>query len=105
LPIFNWLLVSCDRPLPQHRSNDRDLYAWSKCPTVKSDNPSRKLSSTWEMIQVCDNEPTWVGVNTALPNRVIKLGLENPLFRTRELWANPVWSTLRQREEKPSRLC
>jgi sugar fermentation stimulation protein A len=31
------------------------------------------------MIQVCDNEPTWVGVNTALPNRVIKLGLENPL--------------------------
>lgn len=46
----------------------------------KSDNPSRKLSSTWEMIQVCDNEPTWVGVNTALPNRVIKLGLEKSLF-------------------------
>ncbi len=27
-----------------------------------------------------DNEPTWVGVNTALPNRVIKLALEQHLF-------------------------
>ncbi len=45
-----------------------------------SDNPSRKLPYTWEMIQVYDNEPTWVGVNTALPNRVIKLALEKFLF-------------------------
>ena len=46
----------------------------------KSDNPSRKLPYTWEMIQVYDNEPTWVGVNTALPNRIIKLALEKFLF-------------------------
>ena len=46
----------------------------------KSDNPSRKLPYTWEMIQVRDNQPTWVGVNTALPNRVIKLALEKFLF-------------------------
>lgn len=45
-----------------------------------SDNPSRKLPYTWEMIQVYDNEPTWVGVNTALPNRIIKLALEKFLF-------------------------
>lgn len=45
-----------------------------------SDNPTRKLAYTWEMIQVSDNEPTWVGVNTALPNRVVKLALEKFLF-------------------------
>ena len=45
-----------------------------------SDNPNRKLPYTWEMIQVCDTEPAWVGVNTALPNRVIKLALEKFLF-------------------------
>lgn len=41
---------------------------------------SRKLPYTWEMIQVCDNEPTWVGVNTLLPNRIIKLALEKFLL-------------------------
>jgi sugar fermentation stimulation protein A len=45
-----------------------------------SDNPSRKLAYTWETIQVYDNSPTWVGINTALPNRVIKLALEKYLF-------------------------
>lgn len=46
----------------------------------RSDSPKRKLPYTWEMIQVEDNEPTWVGVNTALPNRVIKLALQQRLF-------------------------
>lgn len=45
-----------------------------------SDNPKRKLPYTLELIQVYDNEPTWVGVNTALPNRVVKLALEKYLF-------------------------
>ncbi|HEY9873078.1 MAG TPA: DNA/RNA nuclease SfsA [Candidatus Obscuribacterales bacterium] len=45
-----------------------------------SANPKRKLAYTWEMIQVYDNEPTWVGINTALPNRLIKLALEKYLF-------------------------
>lgn len=45
-----------------------------------SDSPTRKLAYTWEMIQVSDNEPTWVGINTALPNRVVKLALEKSLF-------------------------
>lgn len=42
-----------------------------------SDNPKRKLPYTWEMIRV-DN--TWVGVNTGLPNKVIKLALEQKLL-------------------------
>lgn len=41
---------------------------------------TRKFPYTWEMIQVCDNEPTWVGVNTALPNRIVKLALEKFLL-------------------------
>ena len=40
-----------------------------------SDNPNRKLPYTWELIEVCDTVPTWVGVNTSLPNRVVKLAL------------------------------
>jgi sugar fermentation stimulation protein A len=44
-------------------------------------NPKRKLAYTWETIEVNDNgTPLWVGVNTSLPNRVIKLALEKHLF-------------------------
>jgi len=46
----------------------------------RSDNPKRKLAYTWEAIQVNDNEPTWVGVNTNLPNKVVKLLLEKFLL-------------------------
>jgi sugar fermentation stimulation protein A len=46
----------------------------------RSDSPTRKLPYTWELIEVHDLEPTWVGVNTALPNRVIKAALEAKLF-------------------------
>lgn len=47
----------------------------------KSDNPKRSLPYTWELIEVQDNaQPAWVGVNTALPNRVIKSALEAQLF-------------------------
>lgn len=45
-----------------------------------SNNPKRKLSYTWEMIQVNDNQPTWVGINTGLPNRIVKLVLEQRLI-------------------------
>ena len=45
-----------------------------------SDSAKRKLPYTWEMIQVEDNQPTWVGVNTALPNRIVKLALEKFLL-------------------------
>lgn len=42
--------------------------------------PTRKLPYTWEAIEVNDNEPTWVIVNTALPNRIVKLALTQQLF-------------------------
>jgi sugar fermentation stimulation protein A len=38
----------------------------------RSDSPTRKLPYTWELIEVNDTLPTWVGVNTALPNRVVE---------------------------------
>jgi sugar fermentation stimulation protein A len=46
----------------------------------QSDNPKRKLAYTLELIQVHDNSPTWVGVNTMLPNRITKLALSKYLF-------------------------
>ncbi|MEM9266767.1 MAG: DNA/RNA nuclease SfsA [Cyanobacteria bacterium P01_F01_bin.13] len=46
----------------------------------QSDNPKRKLAYTWELAEVHDNGPTWVGVNTALPNRVIQTALNNRIF-------------------------
>ncbi|MGB0564849.1 MAG: DNA/RNA nuclease SfsA [Spirulinaceae cyanobacterium] len=46
----------------------------------QSDNPKRKLAYTWEMIQVSEPEPTWVGVNTNLPNRIVKAALGDRLF-------------------------
>ena len=42
-----------------------------------SNNPKRKLGYTWEMIEI---NSTWVGVNTAIPNRVVKLALTQKLF-------------------------
>jgi sugar fermentation stimulation protein A len=41
-----------------------------------SNNPKRKLLYTLEMIEVQDNRPTWAGVNTSLPNRVVQRALE-----------------------------
>ena len=46
----------------------------------QSDNPKRKLAYTWEAIQLNDTQPTWVGVNTGLPNKVVKLALEQKLL-------------------------
>jgi sugar fermentation stimulation protein A len=46
----------------------------------QSNNPKRKLAYTWELIEVYDNEPTWVGVNTAMPNQVTKLLLAQRLL-------------------------
>lgn len=39
-------------------------------------SPKRKLAYTWELAEVNDTAPVWVGANTALPNRVIKSALE-----------------------------
>jgi sugar fermentation stimulation protein A len=43
-------------------------------------SPKRKLAYTWELAEVSDTGPTWVGANTALPNRVIKSALEAHLL-------------------------
>jgi len=46
----------------------------------RSTNPNRKLAYAWELIRVSDTMPTWVGVNTSLPNRIVKLALEQQVF-------------------------
>jgi sugar fermentation stimulation protein A len=43
----------------------------------RSNDPKRKLAYTWELIHADD---TWVGINTNLPNKIIKLALEQHLF-------------------------
>jgi sugar fermentation stimulation protein A len=45
-----------------------------------SANKTRKLPYTWELIEVNDLEPIWVGINTGLPNKIIKTALEKRLF-------------------------
>jgi len=39
----------------------------------RSVNPSRRLPYTWELVQV---DSVWVGINTALPNRLVREGIE-----------------------------
>lgn len=43
-------------------------------------SPKRSLAYTWELIEVAEPNPVWVGTNTALPNRVIKAALAERLF-------------------------
>ena len=45
-------------------------------------SPKRKLPYTWELTEVNDTVPTWVGTNTALPNRIIRSVLEARLLPT-----------------------
>ena len=66
-----------------------------------SNNPKRKLAYTWEMIEI-DN--TWVGVNTGLPNKVIKIALEQKLFPELAPHYNKVRSEVPYGREQKSRI-
>ncbi|MBM5816962.1 MAG: DNA/RNA nuclease SfsA [Cyanobacteria bacterium K_Offshore_surface_m2_239] len=52
-------------------------------------SPSRKLEWTWEQAEVpgSDGAPVWVGVNTALPNRLVRETIARGLL---EPWLGPV---------------
>ncbi|MCC0178984.1 DNA/RNA nuclease SfsA [Waterburya agarophytonicola K14] len=67
----------------------------------KSDNPKRKLAYTWEMTQI---DSTWVGTNTAIPNRVVKLALEQKLFPELANRYNKVRSEVPYGKDKKSRV-
>ena len=45
-------------------------------------SPTRKLAWTWEQAEVpgADGDPCWVGINTALPNRLIRATIEAGLL-------------------------
>lgn len=51
--------------------------------------PERKLAWTWEQALVpgSDGEPCWVGVNTALPNRLVRATIEAGCL---EPWLGPI---------------
>ena len=51
--------------------------------------PERKLAWTWEQAEVpgADGTPVWVGVNTALPNRLVRATIEAGLL---EPWLGPI---------------
>ena len=67
----------------------------------KSDNPKRKLAYTWEMIQI---DSTWVGTNTAIPNRVVKLALQQKLFPELATRYSQVRSEVPYGKDKKSRV-
>jgi len=67
----------------------------------KSDNPKRKLAYTWEMIQLGS---TWVGTNTAIPNRVIKLALQQKLLPELASRYSTVKSEVPYGKDKKSRI-
>lgn len=52
-------------------------------------SPTRKLAWTWEQAEVpgADGEPVWVGINTALPNRLVRATIEAGCL---EPWLGPV---------------
>lgn len=52
-------------------------------------SPSRKLAWTWEQAQApgASGEPIWVGVNTALPNRLVRATIAAGLL---EPWLGPI---------------
>jgi sugar fermentation stimulation protein A len=52
-------------------------------------SPTRKLAWSWEQAEVpgADGEPVWVGVNTALPNRLVRATIEAGLL---EPWLGPI---------------
>jgi len=54
-------------------------------------SPSRKLAWTWEQAEVTGSQgtPIWVGINTALPNRLVRATIEAGLL---ERWLGPIGS-------------
>ncbi|MDJ0901138.1 MAG: DNA/RNA nuclease SfsA [Xenococcus sp. MO_188.B8] len=66
-----------------------------------SNNPKRKLAYTWEMIKI---NHTWVGVNTGLPNKVIKIALEQKLFPELAPYYNKVRSEVPYGRDQKSRV-
>ena len=67
----------------------------------KSNNPKRKLAYTWEMIQV---KNTWVGINTSLPNKVIKVALTQNLIPELATRYSSIRSEVPYGENKRSRV-
>jgi len=70
--------LSNDKTITVHCPNSGSMLGCSEpfSPVMlsRSDNPKRKYPQTLEMVQV---DSVWVGVNTALTNRLVREALEN----------------------------
>ena len=73
----------------------------SKVYVSQSNNPKRKLAYSWELIEV---NQTWVGINTALPNRVIKQMLEQEKLPPLQGKYSKVRSEVTYGKDKKSRI-
>ncbi len=61
------------------------LYPGGRVRLRYAPSPSRKLSWTWEQAEVPSEKGNcWVGVNTSLPNKIVKMAIEAG-FLTKEL--------------------
>ncbi len=78
----------------------------SKVMLSRSNNPKRKLPYSWELIDVSEDgdKPVWVGVNTALPNKVIKLALQRHLIPALANQYTNVRSEVKYGQEGKSRI-
>ncbi len=67
----------CANPGSMLGLKDPGLKVWLS----KSRNPKRKLAYSWELAETDDgNGPSLVGINTGLPNKLVREGLENSII-------------------------
>jgi len=77
----------------------------NKVQVSKSDNPKRKLAYTWEMIEVKkEAKSTWVGINTGLPNKIIKIALQQQIIEELAGKYDQVKSEVKYGKEGKSRI-
>lgn len=66
-----------------------------------SSSSKRKLPYTWEMIEV---DGTWVGVNTSLPNKIVKIALQQKLIPELAHQYTQVKGEVRLKDNSPTRI-
>lgn len=76
----------------------------SRVQVSQSDNPKRKLAYTWEMIELGETQKVWVGINTGLPNKIVKIALENNLILELAGQYNTVKSEVKFGQDQKSRI-
>ena len=66
------------RPLPQYGPMTGVCHIGGRVMVSRSDNPNRKLPYTWELAEVNDTIPTWVGVKYSSAQPGGEIGARGP---------------------------